>query len=78
MSAVSLLPDAFGPVPPEGASRVELISSAIRWIAGKIGEPGVGDAFAGCSATPSATRPCARSCPPGAGPLPPRAPGRAG
>jgi AcrR family transcriptional regulator len=44
---VDCLLDAFGPVPLEAAGRVELISSAIRWIAAKIGEPGVGDAFAG-------------------------------
>ncbi|MER5327088.1 TetR-like C-terminal domain-containing protein [Streptosporangium roseum] len=31
----------------EGATRAELMSSAIHWIAAKIGEPGVGDAFAG-------------------------------
>jgi AcrR family transcriptional regulator len=41
------LVDAFGPVPLEGASRDEVMSSAIRWIAGKIGEPGVSAAFAG-------------------------------
>lgn len=39
--------DAFGPVPLAGASREEILSSAIRWIAGKIGEPGIGAAFAG-------------------------------
>ncbi|MFC7100793.1 TetR-like C-terminal domain-containing protein [Nonomuraea rubra] len=39
--------DAFGPVPLEGGSRAEIMSFAIRWVAGKIGEPGVGDAFAG-------------------------------
>lgn len=44
---VDCLLDAFGPVPLEGASRAELMSSAIRWIAAKISEPGVGDAFAG-------------------------------
>lgn len=44
---VDCLLDAFGPVPLEGASRAELMTSAIRWIAAKIGEPGVGDAFAG-------------------------------
>ncbi|MEV4167371.1 TetR/AcrR family transcriptional regulator [Nonomuraea dietziae] len=44
---VDCLLDAFGPVPLEGASRAELMSSAIHWIAAKIGEPGVGDAFAG-------------------------------
>jgi AcrR family transcriptional regulator len=29
------------------SNRAELMASAIRWIAAKIGEPGVGDAFAG-------------------------------
>ncbi|TCN41810.1 TetR family transcriptional regulator [Kribbella orskensis] len=41
------LVDAFGPVPLEGADREEVLSSAIRWIAAKIGEPGIGAAFAG-------------------------------
>ncbi len=44
---VDCLLDAFGPLPLEGASRAELMSSTIRWTAAKIGEPGVGDAFAG-------------------------------
>lgn len=44
---VDCLLDAFGPVPLEGATRGELLSSAIGWIAAKIGQPGVGDAFAG-------------------------------
>lgn len=44
---VDCLLDAFGPVPLKGASRDEVISSAVRWIAAKIGEPGVGAAFAG-------------------------------
>jgi len=44
---VDCLIDAFGPVPLESTSRAELMSSAIHWIAAKIGEPGVGDAFAG-------------------------------
>ncbi|MEU4330596.1 TetR/AcrR family transcriptional regulator [Nonomuraea dietziae] len=44
---VDCLLDAFGPIPLEGAGRAELMSSAIHWIAAKIGEPGVGDAFAG-------------------------------
>ena len=44
---VDCLLDAFGPVPLMGASRDEVLSSAIRWIAAKIGEPGVGAAFAG-------------------------------
>ncbi|ROP42457.1 TetR/AcrR family transcriptional regulator [Saccharothrix texasensis] len=41
------LVDALGPVPLGGGSRREDISSAIRWIAAKIGEPGIGAAFAG-------------------------------
>ncbi|MFJ3793961.1 TetR/AcrR family transcriptional regulator [Kitasatospora sp. NPDC090091] len=45
---VDCLLDAFGPAPlKEGADRAELMSSTIRWIAATIGEPGVGDAFAG-------------------------------
>ncbi|MEV4006542.1 TetR/AcrR family transcriptional regulator [Actinomadura sp. NPDC049753] len=44
---VDCLLDAFGPVPLEGADRAELMSSAVHWIAAKIAEPGVGDAFAG-------------------------------
>ncbi|MEU6796378.1 TetR/AcrR family transcriptional regulator [Nonomuraea wenchangensis] len=44
---VDCLLNAFGPVPLEGADRAEVMASAIRWIAAKIGEPGVGDAFAG-------------------------------
>ncbi|MFD0889747.1 TetR/AcrR family transcriptional regulator [Streptosporangium algeriense] len=44
---VDCLLDAFGPAPLEGDSRAEIMSSTIRWVAGKIGEPGVGDAFAG-------------------------------
>ncbi|WP_241846243.1 TetR-like C-terminal domain-containing protein [Streptomyces sp. MJM1172] len=45
---VPLLLDALGPAPlEEGADRAELMSSMIRWIAAKIAEPGVGDAFAG-------------------------------
>jgi AcrR family transcriptional regulator len=44
---VDCLLDAFGPAPMMGTGRAELMSSSIRWIAAKIGEPGVGDAFAG-------------------------------
>ena len=45
---VDCLLDAFGPPPLDGgAGRAELMSSAIRWTAAKISEPGVGDAFAG-------------------------------
>ena len=43
---VDCLLDAFGAPPLEG-TRAEILSSAIRWTAAKIGEPGVGDAFAG-------------------------------
>ncbi|MDI6102792.1 TetR/AcrR family transcriptional regulator [Actinoplanes sp. NEAU-A12] len=39
--------DAFGPVPLSGSNRNDVISSAIRWIADKISEPGAGAAFAG-------------------------------
>lgn len=41
------LVNAFGPVPLTGASREEIASTAVRWIAAKIGEPGIGAAFAG-------------------------------
>ncbi|WP_238011831.1 TetR/AcrR family transcriptional regulator [Dactylosporangium sp. AC04546] len=41
------LVDAFGPAPLEGTDRAEIITAAIRWIAAKIGEPGIGAAFAG-------------------------------
>ncbi len=41
------LVDAFGPAPLTGASREEVMSTAIHWIAAKIGEPGIGAAFAG-------------------------------
>ncbi|MEV4258485.1 TetR/AcrR family transcriptional regulator [Spirillospora sp. NPDC049652] len=44
---VDCLLDAFGPAPLDGADRAEIITSTIRWIAAKIAEPGVGDAFAG-------------------------------
>jgi AcrR family transcriptional regulator len=39
--------DAFGPVPLVGETAGEMLTGAIRWTAGKIGEPGVGAAFAG-------------------------------
>jgi AcrR family transcriptional regulator len=39
--------DAFGPAPLEGTSKSEIIASTIRWGAAKLGEPGVGAAFAG-------------------------------
>ncbi|MEV4539642.1 TetR/AcrR family transcriptional regulator [Asanoa sp. NPDC049518] len=41
------LVDAFGPLPVESGSRAEIMSSAVRWAAAKISEPGVGAAFAG-------------------------------
>ncbi|WP_103338902.1 TetR/AcrR family transcriptional regulator [Amycolatopsis sp. CA-126428] len=44
---VDCLLDAFGPAPLAGGSRAETLTAAIRWAAAKIGEPGVGDAFAG-------------------------------
>lgn len=44
---VDCLIDAFGPVPLGTDDRAELMSTAIHWIAAKIAEPGVGDAFAG-------------------------------
>jgi AcrR family transcriptional regulator len=44
---IACLLDAFGPVPRTGGSREEYLSAAIRWIAAKIGEPGIGGAFAG-------------------------------
>ncbi|WP_309104594.1 TetR/AcrR family transcriptional regulator [Microbacterium sp.] len=44
---VDCLIDAIGPAPFEGADRREKLASAIRWAADKLGEPGVGDAFAG-------------------------------
>jgi len=44
---VDCLLDAFGPVPVTGASKAGIMSSAIYWIAAKIGEPGIGAAFAG-------------------------------
>ncbi|MDQ7807897.1 TetR/AcrR family transcriptional regulator [Amycolatopsis sp. A133] len=44
---VDCLLDAFGPLPPSDGSPAGILSAAIRWIAAKIGEPGVGDSFAG-------------------------------
>jgi AcrR family transcriptional regulator len=41
------LVDAFGPAPLTGADPAADLSTAIRWIAAKIGEPGIGAAFAG-------------------------------
>ncbi|GAA1858704.1 TetR/AcrR family transcriptional regulator [Asanoa iriomotensis] len=39
--------DAFGAPPLAGDTRAEIMTSAIRWGAAKISEPGVGGAFAG-------------------------------
>lgn len=44
---VDCLLDAFGPAPLAAGSRTEILTGVIRWAAAKIGEPGVGDAFAG-------------------------------
>ncbi|SHF57024.1 TetR/AcrR family transcriptional regulator [Streptoalloteichus hindustanus] len=41
------LVDALGPVPLADAGREEIMASAIRWVAAKVSEPGVGAAFAG-------------------------------
>ncbi|KUL24422.1 TetR/AcrR family transcriptional regulator [Actinoplanes awajinensis] len=41
------LVDAFGPAPLTGTDRLDIIAAAIRWIAARIGEPGIGAAFAG-------------------------------
>jgi AcrR family transcriptional regulator len=41
------LVDAFGPLPPLSSDVEDAVPTAIRWIAAKIGEPGVGAAFAG-------------------------------
>jgi AcrR family transcriptional regulator len=47
VSALVRLLDASGPVPLTGATREEIVSSLVRFLAAKIGEPGVGAAFAG-------------------------------
>jgi len=47
VSALVRLLDASGPVPLAGATREEIVSSLVRFLAAKIGEPGVGAAFAG-------------------------------
>jgi len=44
---VDCLLDAFGPLPLVGRDRVEIMTSAIRWVAAKVGEPGIAAAFAG-------------------------------
>jgi AcrR family transcriptional regulator len=44
---IDCLIHAFGPAPLEGPDHRAALASAIRWLAGKIAEPGVGAAFAG-------------------------------
>ncbi|MEU4767300.1 helix-turn-helix domain-containing protein [Actinosynnema sp. NPDC023794] len=44
---VDCILDAFGPLRPESADRVEILTSAVRLAAAKIGEPGLAAAFAG-------------------------------
>lgn len=41
------LVQAFGPALLTGPGRAEILAAAIRWTAAKVGEPGVGAAFAG-------------------------------
>jgi AcrR family transcriptional regulator len=41
------LVDTFGPLPRSSPDLEDVVRTAIRWIAAKIGEPGVGAAFAG-------------------------------
>jgi AcrR family transcriptional regulator len=41
------LVDAFGPAPLLGEDREAVLATAIRWGAARIGDPGVGAAFAG-------------------------------
>ncbi|QNS08032.1 TetR/AcrR family transcriptional regulator [Streptomyces xanthii] len=44
---VDCLLDALGPAPLEGGTHAEILESSVRRVAARIGEPGVGDAFAG-------------------------------
>ncbi|GAA2319353.1 TetR/AcrR family transcriptional regulator [Glycomyces scopariae] len=44
---IDCLLDAFSPMPELTEDRPASLAGAIRWLAGKIGEPGVGAAFAG-------------------------------
>lgn len=44
---VDCLLDAIGLVPLEGDTRDAMLETAVRWAAARIGEPGVGAAFAG-------------------------------
>ncbi|MDG4788274.1 TetR/AcrR family transcriptional regulator [Micromonospora sp. WMMD1102] len=41
------LVDTFGEVPLAGATRAEIVTSGVHFLVAKIGEPGVGAAFAG-------------------------------
>ncbi|MEU5871168.1 TetR-like C-terminal domain-containing protein [Glycomyces sp. NPDC047369] len=44
---IDCLLDVFSPMPELGEDRSAALANAVRWLAGKIGEPGVGAAFAG-------------------------------
>jgi AcrR family transcriptional regulator len=46
-TADAILRDLGHPLPLKGASREEILWSVIPWVAAKIGEPGIGAAFAG-------------------------------
>jgi AcrR family transcriptional regulator len=46
-AADAILRDLGHPLPLKGTSREEILSPVIRWLAAKIGEPGIGAAFAG-------------------------------
>ncbi|WP_026923159.1 TetR-like C-terminal domain-containing protein [Glycomyces arizonensis] len=44
---IDTLLDAFSPMPALGQDRPAALAQAVRWLAAKVGEPGVGAAFAG-------------------------------
>ncbi|WP_446685447.1 TetR/AcrR family transcriptional regulator [Glycomyces mayteni] len=44
---IDCLLDVFSPMPELGEDQSATLAGAVRWLAGKIGEPGVGAAFAG-------------------------------
>jgi AcrR family transcriptional regulator len=46
-TADAILRDLGYPLPLKGVSRDEILPSVIRWVAAKIGEPGIAAAFAG-------------------------------
>jgi AcrR family transcriptional regulator len=46
-TADAILRDLGHPLPLRGTNREEILSPVIRWLATKIGEPGIGAAFAG-------------------------------